>query len=85
MKFGNSGWDSVLGFVVLCLGFGMLEFGLLILRLWDWDLDLGILGLEFGSFGVRVWDSHIRFVVWCLRFGMLDFGILILRFWAWDL
>ena len=40
MEFCSSGvwvWDSILGFVVWCLVFGKLEFGILILEFCAWD------------------------------------------------
>ena len=66
LEFGSLGirvWDSVLLFVIWCLGFGMLEFWILILMLWVWQFEFGSLGLNFCSLGVWVWDSVMRFVV----------------------
>ena len=59
----------------------MLELGFLILSILAWNLEFGILVLEFGSLGVRVMDSVMGFVMWFLLFGILEFGFSSLVFW----
>ena len=64
LKFGNlelefcslgvQVWNPVLGFVVRCLGFRMLEFGYLNFGFWARDLEFGMLDLEFGNLEFRV-------------------------------
>ena len=52
------------------MGFGILEFDILIFGFWAWDLEFGILCLEiccleFG-FGIQSWD--LEFGDWDLEF-----------------
>ena len=75
--------DLVFG--VWCLGFGILEFGILFIGFRAWDLKFENFCLEFFSLGIRYWDSFLRFGVLCLGFGILNFGTPSLEIWVWDL
>ena len=71
--------DSVLGFVVWCLWFGMLEFRYRVLSFWVWDLDFGVWEFEFWS--LRIWVSVFGFGIWCLGFGVRYLVFLLCGFW----
>ena len=63
--FGIRVWDSILGFGVWCLGFGILVFG---------NLGYGFWSLVFGNWisGFRVWG--FRYGIWSSEFEDLNFG-----------
>ena len=63
--------DSVLGFVIWCLPFGILEFGISRLGFCVLDLEFGVLDFEFWSL------SLLAFFVCDLVIGVcgLDFGL----------
>ena len=42
-------WYCILGFVVLCLRFGILEIRILSLWFWVWDMEFGVWDIEFWS------------------------------------
>ena len=61
--------DSVMGFVILCLLFGILEFVISYLVLWVRDLDFGDWYFEFWRLINRV--CFFGFGLWSLVFGDL--------------
>ena len=64
--------DSVLRFVVWCLGFGILEFGLWSLCFSIWDFEFGVWDFEFWS--LRIWVFFFGFGICCFMFGVRNLG-----------
>ena len=77
------GVSLYLVFVIWCLRLRIFEFESLFMGFWAWDLELGTLGLEFGSLGVWVCNSVLLLEIWCLRFGILEFEISRFGFGYW--
>ena len=80
-EFGVLG-RRILDFGISSLMFSCLVFGVsilgLILRVWDFEIEILVLGfevwiLEFGDWNFGVLD--IVFGIWSLEFGVCNFGI----------